>query len=300
MKMDGNRIAGAAILLLAVSSLVYTSSLAQGPPPAGGNQAGPQDKIKVAAALPTPRMADGHPDLSGYWTTGNGGGSSQGKAVTPDGQSVRPIVETVDNQVAGEAARLASRKADTSLRPKYKPQFVATAENNFERATFLDPAYKCLPQGVPRLGAPTEILQHGDAVVLLYPQGDNNNSLSSFRVIPTNNPPHDPDADSMSNGDSVGHWEGDTLVVDVTNIDPDTWLDGDGSFHDQNLHVIEKFTRQGNTLRYEVTEDDPTLFAETFVRKPKVLLLGKASQHAEENYPCQERDQGNFKDNARP
>jgi len=129
---------------------------------------------------------------------------------------------------AGEAARLASLKADPSLRPTYKPQFVAEAENTFEKATVLNPAYKCLPQGVPRIGAPAEIVQHCDVVIFLHPQGDNNNSPSTFRVISTNNPPHDPDADAMSNGDSIGHWEGDTLVVYVANnIDPDTRLDGE-------------------------------------------------------------------------
>jgi hypothetical protein len=96
-----------------------------------------------------------------------------------------------------------------------------------------------------------------------------------------------------------GLGEGDALVVEVTNIGPDTWLDGDGSFHYQNLHVSEKFTRQGDTLRYEVTAEQPTLYAEPFTREPKALLLGKPTQHARENYPCQERDQANFENGAR-
>ncbi len=103
----------------------------------------------------------------------------------------------------------------------------------------------------------------------------------------------------MPNGDSVGHWEGDTLVVDVVNISTDTWLDGDGSFHDKNLHVVERFTRKGNTLLYEVTVDDPTLFTRPFVPKPRTLIVGKPGGHAADNYPCIEQDQAHLTSNER-
>jgi len=56
----------------------------------------------------------------------------------------------------------------------------------------------------------------------------------------------------MAMGDSIGYWEGNTFVVDVRNFSPDTWIDHDGSWHDDNLHVTETFTRRGNTLIYAV------------------------------------------------
>jgi hypothetical protein len=257
-----------------------------------------QEKMKQAAAMQTPRTPDGHPDLSGFWTGGGFGldGFNFPKGISPDGKILGPVVPLSEKEeIAGDTASVARRKADTSARPEYKPQFVATAQENFDRASHIDPSFRCQPEGVPRIGSPTEIFQSPDSVALLYTGGEAN----VYRVVPTDNRPHDPDADAMANGDSVGHWEGDTLVIDVTNISPDTWLDGDGSFHDKNLHVVEKLTRQGNTLRYEVIEDDPTLFVRPFSPPPKTLLLGKPGRHTEENYPCEELDQAHLTTNQR-
>jgi len=62
-------------------------------------------------------------------------------------------------------------------------------------------------------------------------------------------------------GDSRGRWEGSTLVVDVTNFKPETWLDSAGNFHGNKLHVIERYTRtSANTMRYEATMEDPEVF----------------------------------------
>jgi hypothetical protein len=92
-------------------------------------------------------------------------------------------------------------------------------------------------------------------------------------------------------GDSVGYWEGDTLVVDVTNFSPDTRIDKDGSWHDDNMYVTERFTRRGNTLKYEVKIEDPTLFAQPFTPTVPILISGAAGKHVEEDYPCVERSQ---------
>ena len=67
------------------------------------------------------------------------------------------------------------------------------------------------------------------------------------------------DVDPSYFGDSVGHWEGDTLVVDVTHLNDETWLANGGYFHTDALHVVERYTRQGNTLRYEATAEDPNV-----------------------------------------
>jgi hypothetical protein len=286
--------------------------------PAEGQQTGPSDpspaipggdpraaaiaaagaKIKEAVAVPTPRTVDGHPDISGFWANamnffGVGGPFNDGKAVTPEGKSVHPIAGAEEEEIAGDTASVAHRRADAAARPVYKPELVATANDNFTKASHIDPSFRCEPLGVPRLGAPSEIFEVGKAVALLY--GNRN----IYRVIPTDNRPHDADADSMPNGDAVGHWEGDTLIVDVTNLSEDTWLDGDGSFHDKNLHVIERFTRQGNTLGYEVIVEDPTLFEKPFSPRPQTLILGKPGEHAAEDYPCEELDQAHLTSNER-
>jgi len=259
-------------------------------------QAAAAAKIKEAAAAPTPRTADGHPNLTGYWTPPVDflaliTGGSKG-AFGPNGSTTRPLVGSESQEHAGNIAGVAAREKNASLRPTYKPEFQAKAKEYFEKAAYFDPAYKCAPPGVPRLGAPTEIVQTPSAVYLLYA---NLVSIPNpYRIIPTDGRQHDPNAEAMANGDAVGRWEGDTLVIDVANLDPDTWLDGDGSFHDGNLHVVERLTRQGNTLRYEVTEDDPTMFAKPFSPAPITLILGPANGHAPEDYPCVEKDQSHL------
>jgi hypothetical protein len=305
-------------LALALSCLGAASSFAQqAPPPAGqappgqpaGNaladpfaamaqmQAAVAAKVKEAAALPTPRTADGHPDLSGYWVPPFdliGLITSGAKAnLNPDGSSKASLFGNESDEHKGNLAAVDARRRDTSLRPVYKPEFQAKAAANFEKAAYLDPSYHCAPQGVPRMGVPSEIVQTPKAVYLLYanlyPSVPN-----PYRIIPVDGRSHDEHADPMADGDAVGHWDGDTLVIDVTNIDPDTWLDGDGSFHDDNLHVTERITRRGNTLRYEVTADDPTLFQKPFSPKPVTVLLGKSGDHAPLDYPCVEMDQSHL------
>jgi hypothetical protein len=297
-----------AITALAASSALLFPTFAQNaappPAPAGGGTGGGRgaaaaammaEKIKEASALPTPHTPDGHPDMTGFWGggAGGGGGNAQGPAVTPDGRGIRPVAGAEEDEIAGDTAAVARRLADVSARPVYKPEFQAKAKEFFVKASHYDPSFRCTPLGVPRVGAPQEIAQIPNAVVLLYA------TRNTYRVIPTDGRPHDKDADTMPNGDGVGHWEGDTLVIDVTNIADDTWLDGDGSYHDRNMHVVERLTRQGNTLRYEVTVDDPTMFAQPFTPKPRTFLLGKADQHVGEDYPCLEQDQDHLTSDER-
>jgi hypothetical protein len=265
-------------------------------------QAAAAAKIKEAAAQPTPRTPDGHTDLTGYWTPPvdllallSAGGRG---ALAANGSTTRPLVGSESQEHAGNIAGVAARKANTALRPSYKPEFQGQADKNFEKAAYSDPAYRCMPQGVPRMGAPAEIVQTPQAMYFMY-AGLIPSVPNPYRIIPIDGRKHDPNADPMADGDAVGHWEGDMLIVDVVNLDPDTWLDGDGSFHDGNLHVVERLTRQGNTLRYEVTIDDPTMFTKPFSPKPTMLILAPAGQHAPEDYPCVEMDQGHLKTDER-
>jgi hypothetical protein len=176
-----------------------------------------------------------------------------------------------------------------------------------------DPGLKCYPYGVPRLGAPAEIAQTPTVVYFFYKLGDATNSGTSFRVIPIGKKLPDLLADSkawirtepldhepLPNGDSAARWEGDTLVVEGTYFDPETWLTGDGDFHSENMRVIERFTRKGNTLDYEVIIEDPGLLTAPW--KPvaglyghsnigsRTLIQGEPGEHVREDYPCIDRD----------
>jgi hypothetical protein len=279
------KLSAPAIVLLLAPGLM----LAQfGPPSAAQIEA-----MKQASALPTPKGADGNPDLTGYWGFDMMGLANVlgSEKVTLDGKVA--VVAPESQEQKFNLAGVAQRKADTAARPVYKPEFATKANENFDRAAFLDPSYKCMPVGVPRLGPPSEIVQTPKATYFLY---DNRNV---YRVIPTDGRPHNPSADSMAMGDSSGRWEGDTFVVDVTNFTEDTWLDGDGSFHTENMHVVERFTRKGNTLEYQFTVEDPAVMVKPFVARTRMLMLAQAGKHASEDYPCREMEQEHLTTNER-
>ena len=247
-------------------------------------------KIQQASAQPTPRTSDGHPDLAGYWDPANGGNEGVfGPQRSLDLTGKQPVsFISEDDEINGDAVAPKARWANKSLRPVYKPEFAKKQEEQFIRASYLDPSFRCQPEGVPRIGPPTEIVATPTAVIFLYQH------RNIYRVIPADGRGHDKDADAMALGDSIGRWDGDAFVVDVTNFSPDTWIDHDGSWHDDNLHVIESFTRKGNALTYSVKMEDPSLFAEPFSPKPVVLIQGAAGKHANEDYPCVEQDQSHM------
>jgi hypothetical protein len=126
-------------------------------------------------------------------------------------------------------------------------------------------------------------------VIFLYEGGES--SINTFRVIPTDDRAHDPDADPSYLGDSVGRWEGDTFVVDAVNFTDRTWLAQDGKFHIDAMHVTERLTRTGNTLKYEVTVDDPKVFTRPWIMNSRTLKLNTDPKaFLEENPPCVESD----------
>ncbi len=274
---------GAFLVAVALTPLAFSQP---SPEAIARMEAARKAAIEEAAAKPTPKLANGKPDLSGFWTVPSSGGNpyfaNRGPEVSEDGSTVRlafpvPIGGTIEADIRNVANRW---EAEKDKRPVYLPAYQAQARDNFDRADLLDPSYRCANPGVPRLGAPSEIVQTPNAVYLLYA-----GQVNHFRIVPTDGREHDPTKDAMFNGDAIGYWEGDTLVVDVRNIDPTSWLDRDGSFHSGGLHVIERFTRTGNSLRYEMRAEDP-IFAQPFIAQPVTLVLGEPGRHIEEAYPC--------------
>jgi hypothetical protein len=243
-----------------------------------------QQRYRKAAALPTPRTATGKPDFSGYWVDAQRVYAAHitASAVSSGGYTTKPIAGPEIEEHRGNISGVAQRLANADLRPIYKlPQDAAKARKNFEDVNFVDPGWGCQVQGVPRIGPPTEIVQTKSTLYFFY------QTHNIYRVIPIDGRPHDPDAERLPMGDSIGRFEGNVLVVDVTNLpdNDETWIDGDGSFHSGDLHVVERFTRTGNTLRYVVTMDDP-LFARPFTPQERSFVLGDARAHAGEDYPC--------------
>jgi hypothetical protein len=149
-----------------------------------------------------------------------------------------------------------------------------------------DPEGFCLPPGVPRMmytPYPTEVFQLPDRILFIYEGG-----AHVWRIIWMDGRKHPADPNPTYLGDSIGHWEGDTLVVDVVGFNDRTWLDAAGHPHGEKLHVVEKFTRPNmNTLRLEATIEDPEFYtrpwtvATTATWRPGSELL---------EYICQENN----------
>ena len=268
-----------------------------------------QDREAGPAAVPTPRTVDGRPDLAGRWGGGGGGGGSV-KAIEPDGTEV-DFDAFADYQAALTAGRVSTSARIIGRQPNYrhgnnvyserdggmyqryfanpplyKPEFwehvrYLDVNGNTEDMTFI-----CMPAGVPRMGPPLRIVQSATDVVLLYQQ------RNTWRVVPTDGRPHDPlnAADQTFMGDSVGRWEDDTLVIDVVGFNDLTWLGWPGWFHSNEMRVEERFTRVGNTLRYEVTVHDPTVLMQPWVMDPRVLQLNQSTVTYLEDPPCLDFD----------
>ena len=217
-----------------------------------------------SAAKPTPRTADGHPDLSGVWNAGN-------PSIRKDQSSIKILLplegvdQNKDNVFAALDRISVTERAKAPNKPPYKPELAAKLKDLETRQSQEDPAFYCKPAGVPRMGPPAQIVQMPDKVIFLY-------ATNLFRLTPIGTP-HRTDIDTSYMGDSVAKWDGDTLVVDVNNLNDDTWLGPDGYFHTEAMHVVERFTRTGDAINYEVTVEDPNVFTRPWVMNARTLRL---------------------------
>jgi hypothetical protein len=233
-----------------------------------------------AATKPTPRDKDGHPMLTGFWISG------------PDMNKAFPIQRSADGSVSvfiaegGPEVGAVAPPPDRNP-PPYKPEFLAKVKDNADNMTDRDPGFNCEPLGVPRLGPPLKIIANGNEVVFFY---DPSEATPTFRFIPTDGRAHQVDPDPSYFGDSVAHWEGDTLVVDVTGFNDITWLGSRGYFHTADMHVVERLTRKGDTIAYQATVEDPKVLTGPWLTTPETLLLANDQQHFEDVRPCENRD----------
>jgi hypothetical protein len=137
-----------------------------------------------------------------------------------------------------------------TTKPTFGPRSVAVADTN-------DPIYECLPPGVPRIyahPAPFEIFQFSDRVLIVY------EFQHHVRQIYTDGRGHDEGRPIGWMGDSIGRWEGDTLVIETTKLNDKTWVDRRGVPHSNQLRVVERISREGDELAVELTIEDPIAF----------------------------------------
>jgi len=256
---------------LAVAALPAAAQRAPAPAPAA-----PRANNDDPAARPTPRLADGHPDLNGFWAIGRG----------PDTPVNSEFGERNPYIKRGDARNAAAQYADPN-QPPYKPELKAKVEDLAKNESKVDTAFFCKPGGVPRIGPPHSIVQApGMPIVFLYQMGSGN----TFRLVPTDGRAHDATLGGLLYyGDSVGRWEGDTLVVDTNGFNDETWLGIYGWFHGSMMHVTERLSRAGDTLRYQATVEDPEVFTRPWTMNPWVSVR-TAKELIVENPPCVESD----------
>jgi hypothetical protein len=202
-----------------------------------------------------PRTADEKPDFNGIW-------QAIGSAhwdIEPHAADFSPLVEL--GAIGAIPAGLGIVEGGGI---PYTSQARAKAQENRADWLSLDPVVKCYMPGVPRatyLPFPFQIIQSPEHVVMAY------EFASASRIVYMDRP--DFEAPILSwMGHSRGHFEGDSLVIDVTDQVPDTWLDHAGNHHSDALRVTERYTHMGpNTLMYEATLEDPNVYTEAWTMK---------------------------------
>jgi hypothetical protein len=222
-------------LLLTISS---AAGQAPGAPAQGRGGAGAAAGARGAAppAGPFTRTPEGKPDLNGYW----GGCCNLGLQDLETQRGV--IVEP------------------TNAKIPYNPEYAAKAKDLRANHMFDEPGLHCNLEGVPfqmytQFGF--QIVSNPKLTLITW------DFMNANRVIPMDGRPHIPESLKLFMGDPIGHWDGDVLVVETTNLNDRTWLDAVGHLHSAAIHVVERFTAiDANTIRYDATVEDPKAFTQ--------------------------------------
>ena len=236
--------------------------------------------IAPLAAQDIPRTADGRPDLSGRWANTTRLSPLALQVESADGETLNRI----DQQARFVPPEDVPGILEWTAEPKYKPEYQAQVDELYRTANRSDPVVYCATPGLPRIGPPRRIIQLPDEMIFLYEEmaGD------VYRIVPTDGRPHDEFANPAPYGDSVGRWEGDVLVVDVTSFDDSTWLGERGYIHTDAMHVTERFFLHGDRLIYQVTVDDPNVLVEPWTMPPRAV--SPDGLPLQESAPCIEED----------
>lgn len=234
-----------------------------------------------------PRMPDEHPNLSGYWNTPRRN-NAPGRQRAEDGSILFEFSinfdETIpDNLCLDDSCQVANQ-------PPYNKEYMAkakaVADTMYLGTSSLDPEMSCKPNGIPRTGlGAMQIVQTPEVIAVLIESAPS----SLYRVIYMDGRSVPADMDGSYMGFSVGHWEGDTLVIDTTNFNDDTWLGGQAhgrakytSIHSDQMHVIERWTRQGDTITAETTVLDPAAFTKPWVLAPRKVQISSPGDYIHE------------------
>jgi hypothetical protein len=219
--------------------------------------------VAQSPAYRAPRAEDGHPDLNGIWQVLNEANYDL------EGHNARPAMALRPGPYGPvPAAPVLALGAVGAVPPSlgvveggeipYKPEARKQKEENQQNWLSRDPEIKCYLPGVPRatyIPQPFRIVQSKSQLFLAYQYA------GAVRNIYLKDPGPAP-VDSWM-GQSFGHWEGETLVIDVTGFNDQTWFDRAGNYHSDALHVVERYRLTSpDVISYEATIEDPNVFTQ--------------------------------------
>ena len=245
----------AIFLLIASADQAFAQGRGGGRTAAGCSLATPAQfhecAVQKMKAFNPPKTPDGTPDFQGYWDRAFT--SQDVEEHGSDGLNTQAgptlVIDTPDHKIP------------------YQPWALEFRKGIAQRS--ISPMAACLPPGVPRHAiapAAHQIVQGPGYVMYLLEYSH------SYRVIPTTGAPHPSSDVKLFEGSSRGRWEGNTLVVDVTNLNGLTWLDNAGNFVSDALHVTERFTMvDADTIHYEAQINDPKVFTRPWTMASALL-----------------------------
>jgi hypothetical protein len=222
----------------------------------GGGQGGGVNPLLVANPYNSPpevkggpvsRLPDGKPDMQGVWL------------VRAPGNSMSMLsVETLSNGRGGQRKGVITDPADGKI--PYQPWAREKQKDLAANHMIEESDAHCLLGGFPHTSYTPfgfRLLQPPNEVVMVW------EFMHAYRVIPMDGRPHLDAKTKLYMGDSRGHWEGDTLVIDVTNQKGRSWIDQAADFHSDAIHVVERFTMtDSNNMTYEATIEDPKVYTQ--------------------------------------
>ena len=238
----------------------------------------------LTSTAATPRHADGKPDLTGNWRgsglnpiTGGLQGSRRCGPTQVKGAGINPEIGCkvpMDNFWVDYEWISPSRFGPS--RPIYKPEFWDHVQELDQWTNKEDPIMTCQPMGLIREGTPARIIHTAGDIIFFYTTSDYGGGAVEFRDVSTSGAARPNTVEAYYMGLSVTKWDGDTLVIDSTNFVDSTWFGRGGLFHSGDMHVIERLTRKGDQILYQVTIEDPVL-VEPWVMPDRILTLGNAA-----------------------